>query len=155
MSNILEYKGYQASVEYSAEDGVLFGKILHIPSLILFEAENAADIVSAFHKAVDDYLEYCGKKGLEPNKAFSGTLNVRIGPERHRKIAVYATKNGLSLNEAICGIIDAFFSEELEENKHHPVILSPWKEPESDWAFGNQAPWSMLTHGGTKNERRH
>ena len=70
MSNVLEYKGYQASIEFSAEDRVLFGKILHIPSLVLFEAEHPGEIEAAFHRAVDDYLEYCHQAGVEPDKTY-------------------------------------------------------------------------------------
>lgn len=123
MSNILEYKGYQSSIEFSAEDRVLFGKILHIPSLILFEANSPAEVESAFHKAVDDYLDYCRQNDIEPNKAYSGTLNVRIGPERHRQVALYASRNGRSLNDAICHILDHFFSGERSVAQQ-PVIVT-------------------------------
>ena len=30
MANIIEYKGYQAKIEYSSEDKVFFGKVLDI-----------------------------------------------------------------------------------------------------------------------------
>jgi predicted HicB family RNase H-like nuclease len=73
MSNVLEYKGYQASIEFSAEDRTFFGKILHIPSLILFEADSVDALKEAFHQAVDDYLEYCRQNGMEPNKGKSGS----------------------------------------------------------------------------------
>lgn len=68
VSNILYYKGYYGKIEYSAEDKVIYGKIMGIHSLISFESESATDIETEFHNAVDDYLSYCEEEGLEPEK---------------------------------------------------------------------------------------
>ena len=68
VSNILYYKGYYGKIEYSAEDKVIYGKIMGIHSLISFESENATDIETEFHNAVDDYLSYCEEEGIEPEK---------------------------------------------------------------------------------------
>lgn len=101
MSNTLEYKGYIAKVEYSAEDHVLFGKIEGIRDLVNFESETATGIEEEFHAAVDDYLALCEETGKEPNKSYSGTFNVRISTELHRKIAMLAIKNGSTLNAEV------------------------------------------------------
>ncbi len=68
VSNILYYKGYYGKIEYSAEDKVIYGKIMGIHSLISFESESATDIENEFHNAVDDYLSYCEEEGIEPEK---------------------------------------------------------------------------------------
>lgn len=68
VSNILYYKGYYGKIEYSAEDKVIYGKIMGIHSLISFESESATDIETEFHNAVDDYLSYCEEEGIEPEK---------------------------------------------------------------------------------------
>lgn len=62
------YKGFFAKHEYSAEDGVFFGKLLGIDDLVTFESENAEDLEEVFHKAVDDYLEFCSEIGKQPQK---------------------------------------------------------------------------------------
>ena len=67
-SNIFYYKGYYGKIEYSAEDKVIYGKIMGIHSLISFESESATDIETEFHNAVDDYLSYCEEEGIEPEK---------------------------------------------------------------------------------------
>ena len=41
MKNIMEYKGYLGSVEFSEEDDIFFGKVLGIRSLISYEGDNA------------------------------------------------------------------------------------------------------------------
>lgn len=68
VSNILYYKGYYGKIEYSAEDKVIYGKIMGIHSLISFESESATDIETEFHNAVDDYLSYCEEEDIEPEK---------------------------------------------------------------------------------------
>lgn len=56
MKNLLEYKGYYGSVEYSSEDVLLYGKVLGINSLISYEGESVAELQQDFEGAVDDYL---------------------------------------------------------------------------------------------------
>lgn len=56
MKNTIEYKGYTGSIEFSESDGLFFGKVLGIRSLISYEGTNADELVADFHGAVDDYL---------------------------------------------------------------------------------------------------
>ena len=56
VKNLLEYKGYYGSVEYSSEDVLLYGKVLGINSLISYEGESVAELQQDFEGAVDDYL---------------------------------------------------------------------------------------------------
>ena len=59
MNNTIQYKGYAGSVEFSEEDGLFYGKVMGIRSLISYEGENARELIDDFHAAVDDYLEMC------------------------------------------------------------------------------------------------
>ena len=110
MTNILEYKGYQASIEFSAEDGVLCGKIEGINDAIVFEGESVAEIEAAFHESLDDYIAFCAEVGKEPEKAYSGCFNVRISPELHRKSKNEARRRGESLNQIITNALEAYLS---------------------------------------------
>ena len=83
MKNLLEYKGYYGSVEYSREDALLYGKVLGINSLISYEGESGAELPQEFDGAVDDYLEVCAETGTEPEKTYKGSFNVRIAPQLH------------------------------------------------------------------------
>lgn len=108
MKNILEYKGYYSKVEYSAEDGVLFGKIEGINDLVTFESESATEIESEFKAAVDDYLETCKAQGKIPDKAYRGLFNVRISSELHKRLANIAISEDVTLNEVVVRAIEAF-----------------------------------------------
>ncbi len=98
MSNTMEYRGYIGSVEFSAEDALFFGRVLGIRALISYEGENARELVEDFHGAVDDYLALCSAQGVEPEKAYKGSFNVRVSPELHKRAVAYAAAHQMSLN---------------------------------------------------------
>ena len=85
MKNTMEYKGYVGSVEFSEEDGIFFGKVMGIRSLISYEGTDARSLVEDFHGAVDDYLQLCEGQGKAPEKAYKGSFNIRIAPETHKQ----------------------------------------------------------------------
>ena len=126
--NILTYKGYLTKIEYSSEDGVLFGKIEGINDLILFDSENASEIEAKFQEAVDDYLAYCQEKGKEPDKNFKGQFNVRVSRELHRELYLFGVRNNQSLNSVVEEALNEFVSlnkraEYAKDNFLYPNIF--------------------------------
>ena len=103
----MTYKGYIGSVAFSEKDNVFFGKIEGINGLVNFEGESVTELTEAFHEAVDGYLAYCEDEGIEPDKSYSGVLNVRLTPAIHRQIAMLAIQAGKSIN--------AYIKDALEE----------------------------------------
>ena len=101
MNNTMEYKGYIGSVEFSSEDTVFFGKVLGIRSLISYEGKDAKGLVSDFHSAVDDYLALCAAEGIEPEKAYKGSFNIRISPDLHKQAVVASLSQQISLNSFV------------------------------------------------------
>ena len=98
MSSCMHYRDYIGSVEFSEEDQVFHGKLIGIRDSVTFEGDCVASLTTDFHNSVDEYLEFCERKGKQPEKPFKGSFNVRIQPELHRKAALAATDKGLSLN---------------------------------------------------------
>ncbi|MCI9326787.1 type II toxin-antitoxin system HicB family antitoxin [bacterium 1xD8-48] len=101
MSNLLAYKNYNGTVEYSKEDGCLFGKVTGIKSLLSYEGDSVRELEKDFQNVIDEYLRDCEEKGIEPEQPYKGTFNVRISPELHRIVAVYAMEHGKSLNAVV------------------------------------------------------
>ncbi len=99
--NTLKYKGFIGSVDFSEEDNIFFGKIEGIDGLVNFEGSSVNELKSSFHEAVEDYIAYCKEEGIVPQKSYSGTLNIRLSPDIHRKIAILANKAGVSVNAFI------------------------------------------------------
>lgn len=104
--NTIDYQGYSGTVEIDQESGCLHGKVLFINDLVTFQGNTVAELVEDFHGAVDDYLALCKKVGKQPDKPFSGTFNVRVGPELHAAAARAALAAGASLNDFVRRAID-------------------------------------------------
>lgn len=98
----LEYKGYKGSVEYSREDNCLYGKVQGMSKdLILYEGETLAELEEDFRNGIDDYIAGCEADGIKPRRPFSGTLNLRMTPELHGRVATMAASSGKSINDYI------------------------------------------------------
>lgn len=106
MNDILQYKSYFASVQFSAVDEVFFGKILGINDLVSFEGTTVKELKAAFEEAVEDYLETCTALGKEPEKMYKGSFNVRIPSELHRQAALVSAGKNMSLNDFVRYAID-------------------------------------------------
>ena len=106
--NTIRYKGYEGSIEVDVERQVCRGKILFIDDLVTYEAKSIDQIQTEFQLAVDDYLETCKALGRNPQKTFKGSFNVRMSPELHRKAAILAFHENLSLNELVGKAVAAY-----------------------------------------------
>jgi len=91
----------------SLEDDCLIGRVLFIDDIITYEGATVAELVANFQSAVDDYLDYCKRTGKPANKPYSGTFNVRIGPQLHRDSVIAANSVGINLNEFVTAAIEA------------------------------------------------
>jgi len=101
MNNLMEYRGYHAKIEFSAEDKVLIGHVLGINDIISFDGESIPELEAMFHESIDDYLEECAELGIEPDKEYKGTFNVRISPELHRQAVIASEARNISLNQFV------------------------------------------------------
>ncbi|MCL2182347.1 MAG: type II toxin-antitoxin system HicB family antitoxin [Chitinispirillia bacterium] len=101
MNNMLSYKGYIGSVEYSDADEVFCGKLLGITDLILYHGDSVASIKQDFIDAVDDYLQYCKDEGKKPDKPCKGAFNIKIAPDLHSQLVNYSNLHGKSINATI------------------------------------------------------
>lgn len=92
----LDYKGYTGTIEYSAEDELLFGRVIGIKGLISYEGTTGPELEANFKSTIDDYLVDCKDEGITPEKPFKGSFNVRIAAELHRSLAIAAIELGTS-----------------------------------------------------------
>ncbi|SPF78064.1 type II toxin-antitoxin system HicB family antitoxin [Pseudoprimorskyibacter insulae] len=121
----LKYKGYIGSTEVSVEDGVVWGKLLHIRDLVTYEAEKVEDLTAEFQSAVDDYLEDCKSDGREPDRPFKGAFNVRVGEDVHRRLQEEAQASGKTLNELVAQVLTRHtdFSSGLKRAEWAPIPM--------------------------------
>ena len=97
----LEYKGYTGTIEYSKEDGLLYGKVLGIQGLISYEGTTGKELEADFIVAIDSYITDCKQESIVPEKPFKGSFNVRISPQLHQKAALLAMEDKMSLNSFV------------------------------------------------------
>lgn len=101
MNNILTYKDYIGTVNFSEEDGVFFGKVCGITDSISFEGDTVENLIEDFRAAIDEYLEFCGETGKKPQQQYKGSFNVRISPELHRQASLLAQSKNITLNSFV------------------------------------------------------
>lgn len=107
MKDYFEYKGYRGSREFSSEDKCLYGKVMFIDSLLMYDGNTYQELEKAFRETIDSYLALCKRRGDKPNKSYGGSFNVRLTPELHQKAAMKAAINNQSLNQFCFSAIEA------------------------------------------------
>ncbi len=95
---MIGYKGFTAKLEYDPQIKMFRGTVINTRSHIDFLSDAAAGLEDEFHRSVEAYLAVCAERGIEPEKPYSGKLNLRLGEELHAKAALAATASGKSLN---------------------------------------------------------
>lgn len=106
MKDSMIYKGYYGSVHFDDSELIFYGKIEFIRALVTYEATDARGLRKAFEESVDDYLTTCQQQKIKPELPFKGSLNVRLGPELHRRIAIAAQQKHCSINKLITNTLD-------------------------------------------------
>ena len=119
MSNLMTYKNYIGSVEYSTDDEVFHGKIEFITDTVLYEGSSVEELKRNFQEAVEDYLEACEEIGKKPQKPFKGKILARIEPELHKKAALIALQKRISLNK----FVENAIQHEIELNLNDRLQL--------------------------------
>jgi predicted HicB family RNase H-like nuclease len=108
MSQTLQYKRYDGSVEYNAEDRLLHGRLLGIRDAVIYEGSDVDGLESNFRAAVDEYLAFCAEESKVPDQPFKGSFNIRVGSELHKRAALYAEEHNQKLNTVVSKALEEF-----------------------------------------------
>jgi predicted HicB family RNase H-like nuclease len=100
-NNLLSYKGFYGSVNFSAADDVFYGKVEGVQDLVSFEGATVKELRQEFQKAVEDYISFCKKNGNPVQKSLMGSFNIRIKPDIHQRAALVALQKNISLNQLV------------------------------------------------------
>ncbi len=99
---MLKNDRYTYRITWSEEDQEYVGLCVEFPSLSWLE-KNQEDALAGIRKMVADVVKDMKASNETPpepiaSKQFSGKFMVRIPPELHRKLALEAQEEGISLN---------------------------------------------------------
>jgi predicted HicB family RNase H-like nuclease len=108
---MLKYKGYAGQVSFDAEAKIFHGEVLGLKDVITFQGTTVKELERAFRDSIEDYLEFCAKRGEKPEKPCSGKFVVRLSPALHSRVIIEAKQEGVSLNR--------FVEESLEQRLVH------------------------------------
>ncbi len=126
--NKLTHKSYTGTIEASIEDSCLHGQILFIDDIITYEGTTVEETKTSFKEAVNRYLAYCKETGKRANKPYSGTFNVRVGQNLHRKSVEIAFHRGINLNDFVTQSIEAAIEQngvvKVEHTHHHNITIT-------------------------------
>lgn len=106
MANLIEYRGYHGTIEFSAEDNLFVGSVIGVRDCLNFHGSSVSEITNSFHDCIDGYLEMCKELGRDPDKEYRGTFNIRISPDLHRDAELQAKKDGVTLNQFVQSAIE-------------------------------------------------
>ena len=120
---LLKYKEYYASIDISLEDGCLYGKVEFINDSIVFGASTIQELEDRFHTEVDEYLEFCAEIGKSPDKASTGTFNIRIGQQLHKKALIKSKQEGVSLNDVVKCAVEQYVNPTNHVHNHVNVSI--------------------------------
>ena len=101
-NNVLSYKDYYGSIEFSLEDNCLYGSLIGLENgAMTYEGDTLNELKSRFEETVDTYLEHCQECGIVPQKPFSGLFSIRLNPSLHQMVAIKAKEKGISINRFV------------------------------------------------------
>jgi len=99
MNELLNYKGFTGSVEFSKADNVFFGEILGIQGLVLYEGDTIDQLIHGFHDMVDGYIDFCERHN-HPLPAHD-TANLSVKLELYRELEESAQKKNMPVQAFI------------------------------------------------------
>jgi predicted HicB family RNase H-like nuclease len=126
---MIEYKGYTSVVEFDPELRLFTGHVIDLRDAIYFEGDSVESLEASMRRAVDHYLAVCEARGEEPERPFSGKLNVRLGTELHRAAALAAAAEGESLNNWLVRVVNDAAHARIESRPARRPTSNPPKRP--------------------------
>jgi predicted HicB family RNase H-like nuclease len=64
--SMMNYKGYEALVQYSQDAGIFHGEVMNLRDVITFQGCTVAEARQALADSVENYLAFCKERGEEP-----------------------------------------------------------------------------------------
>ncbi len=95
---MMDYKGYEAQIDFDADAGVFVGEVINTRDGIIFTGRSVDELHAAFHAAVEEYLELSSDIAANTDHPFSGRIAIRINPILHRAIATCAERDRKSVS---------------------------------------------------------
>lgn len=117
MSRTLSFNGYQGSVDFDLAGNCLCGEVLFVNDTIIYQGRDLSELRASFEQAVVGYLETCREVGKAPDRPFSGSFNIRMDPELHKRLALVAVEKNISINAAVVSAVTEYVAAMVRETR--------------------------------------
>jgi predicted HicB family RNase H-like nuclease len=102
----MTHDGYVAIIELDEEAGLFHGEVINTRDVLTFQGRTLDELKAAFTNTIADYFDWCGERGKEPQRPYSGNFTIRISPELHRRVATAAARCGKSVNTFVAETLE-------------------------------------------------
>ena len=106
MNNIMIINGYRAVIQFDPEIDMFRGEFTGLNGGADFYADSVEALRKEGQISLNIFLEECEKRGIEPNKSYSGKFQVRLSAGLHQFAADAAQARGQSLNQFVATAIE-------------------------------------------------
>lgn len=108
MADLLSYKNFKGTVEYSEDDKCLYGRIVGIPDTIIYGGGDLDELIAQFKQSVSTYISDCKRLQKPVKKSYSGHFTIRIRPKTHERLDLLAHSKGTSVSKVIEEAVSEF-----------------------------------------------
>jgi predicted HicB family RNase H-like nuclease len=96
---------------------IFHGRLVGIGDIVSFEADTATGLIKAFRDSVNDYLDYCDKSAMQPEKPYSGNISLRMGADLHKSVSDAAGARAVSVNQWIIDTLKRAAKRDIESGE--------------------------------------
>lgn len=111
MSSTLYHRGYEGSVQYSAEDKMLHGRLLTASDLISYGGLDLAELEINFRDAVDEYLAFCAETGKTPDQPGPSPADIHIRRELQTHAVRFAEQHDRQLDTVVNDALEEYLAK--------------------------------------------
>ena len=110
MSSTLQHRGYEGSVQYSAEDRMLHGRLLCTHDIVSFGGTDLVDLEQNFRDAVNEYLTFCEETGKTPDQPNSCAVEVALKQDVEADALRFAEQHHRELNSVVNDAVQEYLA---------------------------------------------
>lgn len=102
----MRYRGFEGVVEYDDDARIFHGEVINVNGIVTFQGRTVDELERAFRDSVEDYVEFCRQRGVDPGKPYTGEFIVRADADLHKRVATAARRAKKSLNAWVVEALD-------------------------------------------------
>lgn len=117
----MAFKGYDARLEYDEIKDSYRGVILGLNGSTDFYGRTNKELRRAFKQSLEEFMDFCRERGIQPHAHCSGKLNLRIPFWVHERLVMHAREERVPIEALIFKYLANSLASSYPEKKY-PTI---------------------------------